>query len=115
SQWIGAYPTNYSTGSGQYAFETEFCLEPDATNLVLNFCLRADDSASASLNGHPITLTPTDTTFYAPSPACGTVSMSAHPDWFVPGKNKLRVTVNDEGGAMGLNVSGSLSGSGIIA
>ena len=113
SQWISSYPTEADNLNGEYDFETFFCLASNAANLVLNICLRADDQAGAYLNGNPIPLTPPNTTWGAPVPACGTV---INPSWFVPGLNVLLVRVtNVYAVAMGLNVEASVTGSGLIA
>jgi len=115
SQWISSYPTEQDNLNGEYDFETYFCLTTNASNVVVSVCLRADDAAGAYLNGHQITLSPADTTFKAASPACGTASMGLNPTWFVlGGQNVLQVRVtNIYAVAMGLNVAGSVTGTGL--
>ena len=114
SQWISSYPTEADNLNGEYDFETFFCVATNgATNLVLNICLRADDEAGAYLNGNLITLTPPNTTFGAPNPACGTVNIQS---WFRPGLNVVKVRVtNVYAVAMGLNAEVSVTGTGLIA
>ncbi|MFO1487826.1 MAG: LamG-like jellyroll fold domain-containing protein [Verrucomicrobiota bacterium] len=115
SQWISSYPTEVNNLNGAYVFETDFCLAGDASNVVVNVCLRADDSAGVSLNGHPLALAPANTTYGAAVPACGTASMLVNPTWFLTGKNTLTVIVTNSGAvAMGLNLSGTVTGSGLI-
>jgi hypothetical protein len=116
SQWISSYPTEVNNLNGEYDFQTYFCTAPDATNLVLNICLRADDAAAAALNGNLIPLSGS-TVFKAPNPACGTVSQAINPSWFVlGGQNVLTLYVtNIYAVAMGLNASVSVTGSGLIS
>ena len=113
SQWISSYPSDADNVNGEYDFETYFCLTTNnATNLVLNICLRADDEAGAYLNGNLIPLTPPNTTFGAPNPACGTANIQS---WFRPGLNVVQVRVtNVYAVAMGLNAEVSVTGSGLI-
>jgi uncharacterized repeat protein (TIGR03803 family) len=119
SQWISSYPSEVDNLNGEYDFETYFCLEPDASNVVVSVCLRADDAASVSLNGHPFVWAyggPDSPSCWSGSPTCGTVSMTNAPTWFiVPGQNVLHVAVtNIYAVAMGLNLSGTVTGSGLI-
>src|ERR1035441_4168437 len=113
SQWITSYPSAVDPLNGEYDFETYFCVATNATNLVLNVCLRADDVAGVYLNGHLITLVPANTTYNTLVPACGEVVAQS---WFVYGlqKNVLHVAVtNTANGAMGLNLTGTVTGSGL--
>jgi len=68
---------------------------------------------AAALNGHIIPLSPANTTWGAPSPACG---VAIAPSWFVVGgQNVLTVFVtNIYAVAMGLNADVSVTGSGLI-
>jgi hypothetical protein len=114
SQWLSSYPTEVNNLNGEYVFETYFCLQPDASNVVVNVCLRADDAADVYLNGNLLVTTPPLYSFQAVTPACGTASMVANPGWFLPGQNVIQVRVrNLYAVAMGLNLTGSVTGSGL--
>ncbi|MGA3284586.1 MAG: LamG-like jellyroll fold domain-containing protein [Verrucomicrobiota bacterium] len=115
SQWISSYPTAENKDNGEYDFQTQFCLKTNEwTNIVLSVCLRADDWASAYVNGHQILLSSDDTTwtvFDAVNPACGVANNQS---WFHDGPNILEVKVhNTSGVAMGLNLVGSVTGHGV--
>jgi uncharacterized repeat protein (TIGR03803 family) len=118
SQWISSYPSEVDNLNGEYDFETYFCLEPGATNVVVSVCLRADDAAGVSLNGHQFVsaVRSGSCSCFNTSPTCGTVSMALDPSWFiVPGQNVLHVAVtNIYAVAMGLNLSGTVTGSGLV-
>ena len=111
SQWLSSYGTDMDNTNGEYDFETTFCLEPGATNLALNVCLRVDDAASVALNGHVFLYSPPLYSF-ALAPTCGT---AVNPAWFVTGPNVVHVSVtNIDGVAMGLNLTGTVTGTGLI-
>jgi hypothetical protein len=113
SEWISAYGTDNDILNGEYDFQTYFCTAANASNLVLNVCLRADDAAAVGLNGNIIPLAPANTAFNAPNPACG---VAVNPAWFVAGgQNVVTLYVtNLYGVAMGVDAEISVTGSGIL-
>ena len=128
SQWISSYPTADDDLNGPYDFQTQFCLESNYTNIVLSICLRADDWAEVFLNGDPnLNLNKilqagdaTDSVFYESprvNPICTTIDSDSPPysALFHPGPNYLLVRVHNQYNvAMGLNLTGSVTGSGLM-
>jgi hypothetical protein len=121
SQWISSYNVADDDLNGPYDFQTQFCLESNYTNIVLHICLRADDWAEVFLNGDPNKgvnkiLQAGDAThsvFYAhprTDPFCVTVLGP-----FQAGPNYLLVRVHNQYNvAMGLNLTGTVTGSGLM-
>ena len=113
SQWISSEPTAANNINGTYTFETQFCLEPGWSNVVLTLCVRADDAATVFLNGASILSVPEGSLWYNSNAVCVTVST---PALFkaLPDHNFLTVVVtNLHGVAMGLDVVGRVTGSGL--
>ena len=109
SQWISSYPGTVQKATNEFDFQTYFCLESNAANVELSICIRADDNAQAFLNGIAIPIG--NTAFSSSSPGCSGPVTSG---FIFGGQNVLKVVVNNTtGGAMGLNVTGTLSGSGM--
>ncbi|MGD0649961.1 MAG: choice-of-anchor tandem repeat GloVer-containing protein, partial [Verrucomicrobiia bacterium] len=118
SQWISSYPTAQDDLNGDYDFETRFCLRPGWTNVVLHICLRADDWAEVFLNGVNIlqagSATLNDGAWNTPSPICTNIDSTTYPTWFHAGENYLLVRVHNQYNvAMGLNLTGSVTGTGL--
>lgn len=110
SHWISAYPTNANFLNGFYDLETEFCLLPDWREVVLDLCLRADDTAEVYLNGVLLGAAP-DPSFNTANPFCIT---EGDQSLFQTGTNILRVRlINTNSFAMGLNLVGSITGQGL--
>ena len=113
SQWISSYPTAEHDQNGVYVFQTQFCLETNYTNIVLGFCLYADDWVRVSVNGTNI-FQAGDTThsvFNGPL-NCTNLDITSlcH-----AGENYFEVWVHNEHNvAMGLNLTGSVSGPGLV-
>lgn len=111
SGWISAYPTAGNNLNGPYDLETTFCLLPEAKNVKLDLCLRADDWAEVYLNGTLIATTP-NPSFNTASPTCVVIT---NPAMFVTGQNTVRVRmVNAFGVAMGVNLAGQVTGDGLV-
>lgn len=107
SQWISAYPSSANDTNGTYTFEFCFCIGPNAKRPRLDFQLLADDSASVYLNGNFIGATTGGYTI--PSHIT-----NANPQFFVPGKNCLRVAVHNLGNvAMGFDIAGTVAADGV--
>jgi hypothetical protein len=110
SQWISSYPSSSDNLNGDYVFEFCFCLRDGFTKPVLNLSLRADDTAEVFLNGtgpgNSLALT-SSPIFNTAVPAQVTPPAA---NLFRVGKNCITVVVkNTGGGAMGLNLSGSIT------
>ena len=114
SQWISSYANAVDDLNGAYDFQTHFCLQTNWTNIVLSFCFRADDWAEVFLNG----TANANRIFTGPFPGfrtsdlvCGSLSDQSK---FVTGANLLLVRVhNKQNVAMGLNLTGTVTGSGV--
>jgi len=107
SGWLSSYPTSANDRNGHYVFEYLFCLQSTA-NASLALTLRADDTASVSLNGHSIGSTGLDS--FRPSHLPVSIAYSG-PDYFLSGTNSLRVDVhNTDAHAMGFDLVGSIHG-----
>ena len=116
SQWISSYATADDELNGAYDFQTQFCLATNYSNILLSLCLRADDWAEVFFNGVKIlqagSATLGDGAWGTPSPICTNLNVTV---WCNPGKNYLLVRVHNEYSvAMGLNLTGTVSGSGLV-
>jgi len=110
SRWIGTSP---GSATGTYAFEACFCMKEGARNPELYLQLLADDRASIYLNGTLIGQTPSSNAFLMPP----TVIAMDIAKLVVPGRNCLRVEVENTGGqGMGVDIDGYIvsSGGGIL-
>ena len=116
SQWISSYATADDELNGSYDFQTQFCLATNYNNILLSICLRADDWAEVYFNGVRILQAGSaargDGAWGTPSPICTNLNVTV---WCNPGKNYLLVRVHNEYSvAMGLNLTGTVSGSGLV-
>jgi hypothetical protein len=101
SRWISA---NFFGPNGDYCYEACFHLCDGYRNPMLTLSARADDAATISLNGHPLSVSPPPA--FAGPP--GTFSTS-DPTLFQTGRNCLQVVVHNLGGPpTGLNLSGQV-------
>jgi hypothetical protein len=118
SQWIGPDPnagTNVSEPVGNYLYTYHFCLcalPPHVTTMpaALYLSIVGDNDYSVSLNNHT---QPSWTR--NPSPTSLTFTqqfdiMGAPTNWFQPGDNVIQITVHNQGGFTGLDLSGWISG-----
>lgn len=111
SRWISAYPGASNNLNGPYDLVTTFCLLPGWEDVVLDFCLRADDRAEVYLNGVQIATTP-NPSFNTASPTC---VIETDQNLFVTGSNTLMVRmVNEFNVAMGVNLVGEVTGTGLV-
>lgn len=104
SQWIYA-GTN---AAGRFIYERCFCLKnPDKTSMTLS--LRADNRATVYLNDYTnnVLQTVADYSFSSKGPNASTATKP-----FIPGKNCIRVVVQNDGGPTGMNLVGSVTGPG---
>jgi hypothetical protein len=120
SQWISSYGSSANPTNGVYEFRTQFCLETNYHDVTLSLCLRADDSAEVFLTNQANTpvsiLTTPSSSFNTALPTCGAVTSTTDPSLFHVGINYLVVRVHNEYGvAMGLNLTGTVTGSGLWA
>jgi len=104
--WVSAATTPDGSGpSGWYEYEYTFCLCPGFSDPRLRVAFRVDNSYQLWLNTTQ-QLPPVNAVFSAPSP--GQVVMTSG-SGFVPGVNRLRVRVYNEGGPTGFALDGSLT------
>jgi hypothetical protein len=110
SHWISAYPGPQNNLNGAYDFQTQFCLLEGWRDVTLNLCLRADDWAEVFVNG-TLVLSTQQPSFNTANPDCVSVVNQA---LFQTGTNTVLVRVhNTHAVAMGVNLTGSVSGQGI--
>ncbi|HEU4557557.1 MAG TPA: hypothetical protein VFS20_06895 [Longimicrobium sp.] len=117
SHWISAWktansPTGASASNPAYSiFRKCFCLLPNYTNPSLSFRARADNRIQVWFNSITnVALPPSVGNFNGPPLA----SVPSSPAWFRTGLNCLYVLVEDTGGLMGFNLSGTIQANGLL-
>jgi hypothetical protein len=117
TQWINARNTAASAPGTSAAnpsytiFRKCFCLLPNFNSATLSFQLRADNTVQAWFNS---------ATNVALAPVGGNLngtprqSLPSSASWFRAGVNCLYVLVEDTGGAMGLNLQGTIQANGLM-
>lgn len=118
SRWISAWQTAASplvtnpANPGYTIFKKCFCLLPGYQNPNLSFRVRGDNNINAYLNTTlNVVLNPAPGAFNSPVPLS---SLPNNPAWFRTGKNCLYVYLEDQGGLMGFDLSGTVSAIGLL-
>ncbi len=111
SNWISTYPSARNDTNGVYTLQFCFCIVRPVRNVRISFDILADDRATIYLNGTQIGATTMSYAFLADSMTTVTANISA---LVVPGENCLTVELeNTNNVAMGLDISGSITASGL--
>ncbi|HEX7607753.1 MAG TPA: S-layer homology domain-containing protein [Candidatus Cryosericum sp.] len=113
SQWLGAHPGSINATNGEYVFERKFCVA-DTKDIQLTMQILVDDDAKVYLNGtNLIGQTPIGPSscpgcnFQLPALTIATTNAAL----FVLGTNTLKIVVTNRWSrAMGLDISGSVTG-----
>ncbi|MBI3194096.1 MAG: hypothetical protein HYZ34_06455, partial [Ignavibacteriae bacterium] len=123
SQWISSHPVNEVHHNGDYTYRFKFCMEDTSGNPNLWLELLVDDAADVYLNTFPIGSTPANPSgctspsiggcnFRYPTHIISTNDKSLFVSGTTP--NILDVVVhNQHGRALGLNIQGYVSGTGV--
>jgi hypothetical protein len=118
SRWISAWKTAASQSGTSLSnpsytiFRKCFCLQRGYQKASLSFQVRGDDNINAYLNSTlNQVLTPSSGQWNSPLPL---QSLPSNPAWFRTGKNCLYVYLEDAGGFMGFDLSGSVSALGLL-
>ena len=118
SRWISATttaaspPQNTFANPGYTVFRKCFCLQPGYKQPQLTFQVRADNQINGYLNSilNPV-LNPSAGQFTSAAPL---QSLPSNPNWFRTGRNCLYFYVEDQGGLMGFDLSGTVSALGLL-
>lgn len=116
TRWVGPRKTVHSpSGTSHFnpaytLFQKCFCLLPNFKNPELSFRVRADDTIQAWVNTQLNVV-------LAPSPAnfggSAFPSIPSNPEWFRAGRNCLYILLEDTGGHMGFDLTGTVQADGL--
>jgi hypothetical protein len=116
TRWIGprhtiASPPGTSTSNPAYTiFRKCFCLLPHYQNPSLSFQIRADDTIQVWFNSQlNKALLPSGGNFSGPPLS----SLPSNPNWFHVGRNCIYVLLEDFGGFMGFDLTGTIQAIGL--
>lgn len=118
TNWIGprnvpASGTGTTTVNPAYAiFRKCFCLLPNFKDAKLSVNLRADDTVQVWLNSQVNQLVPASWGNWATGPVLS--GSTSNQSWFRVGRNCVYVLVEDFGGHMGFDLSGSVDALGLL-
>jgi len=116
TSWISARHTIASppgTGTDNPAytiFRKCFCLLQNYNNASLSFQIRADDTVQAWFNTQLNTALAPSAGHYNAAPL---PSLASNPGWFHVGKNCIYVLLEDFGGYMGFDLTGTIQANGL--
>jgi hypothetical protein len=118
TRWISAWntatsQTATSNDNPSYTiFRKCFCLLPNFKNASLEFSVRADDTIQVWFNSQLNVALPPSLGNWGSGLALK--SVPSKPKWFRPGKNCIYVLLEDIGGHMGFDLSGTIEADGLM-